>query len=328
MFFKKSTAAEAVLQQRAKIVGAIQAEEARLPGLIAARVQAERDLANAEAAEALGETVDTTAHLRPDVAKAAIEKTAAKLAALRGRLASMAGELASARAAVKGDLPAHVEKLKAEFTSEWLKGAAAFAELQGKRAAIEARIGKLNLSAPSPAAVELSPAIVQPWLAIEALEAAISEVDGWNQSAIWPDLDARSPNARVYDPGAVYAVTSEHAGLPVGSLVVDCSLVPGAVNHLYQIGYLALAKEQQWREALASSSQAALGVRNDARIAEQAAEVARNVTAPIIASAPETRPAKSIHTGEQPVTYGKPIEPRQNAPQPAPRRLHEGKINH
>jgi hypothetical protein len=169
MFSTKKTkalsSAQKTLEARGKISAAIHEEETRLGALVIERVKAEQLLSVAEAGAALDEPGADVSGAESGLAKAktAIDKSSAKLAALRGRLVLMAGELATARSAVKGELPAHVEALKTDFAVEWTKGIEAFGQLMGKRAALEARIGKIEMKAPSAAAIELPEEINAPW---------------------------------------------------------------------------------------------------------------------------------------------------------------------
>jgi hypothetical protein len=316
MFSTKKTkalsSAQKTLEARGKISAAIHEEETRLGALVIERVKAEQLLSVAEAGAALDEPGADVSGAESGLAKAktAIDKSSAKLAALRGRLVLMAGELATARSAVKGELPAHVEALKTDFAVEWTKGIEAFGQLMGKRAALEARIGKIEMKAPSAAAIELPEEINAPWNVIAAVEEVISEIGGWERSALAPEVDGMAGLSKPYDPTAVYVAVSQYSGFAPGTLLVDASLVPGGLNHLVQIGYAEPLKAADWKKALSGGSQAENAIRSE-NSAEAQRELNAKLTGSIsalVSQSPETRSSREIPQYDQPARYSLPIQ--------------------
>jgi hypothetical protein len=255
--------AESAMKAWSKAKMALQNEVSTLQGLISARVEADRALIAAETAVAIGEQADVpAARQRADNALAAVDRKAAVLQGLRSRLAGQAADLESNVQGIKAALPEYVVGLKADFKEEWTRGIATFAVLLGKRRALEAVIGKIELAEPQAAACELRDDLVAPQRAIKELTGALEQLAGWSRGAAWPDVDAAmsaSAGGRLkhFDPRAVYCLTRECEELPVGALVMEASLAPGFLRHLVQIEYAVPLASQEWQAEVEAGRRAA-----------------------------------------------------------------------
>jgi hypothetical protein len=271
--FKKLSGADRVIDARNKIASAIETEKAKLLAEVAERFAAVVALRDALAANALNESVDLDgASGRVTKALESVGRRSVILAGLRHRLSSQAGEFESQYRAIKAMLPDHVQRLRAEFAGEWAKSAAAFSAVLGKRKAIEALVGRLELPDPSPLACELPADTHAPWRAAEELSGALEEIAGFNRVAIFPEVDAMGGCGRTFDSTQVYVVKNSASGVSPGTLVVDAYFPPGMLAHLLNIGYVELAELQAWQGGLATGSQAAAAISSEAQ-----ADMARGV---------------------------------------------------
>ena len=237
--------------------------------LIEERIDADSALAAAETAAALDEPADVpAARQRAADVMSSIERQGVILGGLRTRLVQGSRELESQRAAVATALPDHVDQVKADFATEWSKGAAAFAELLGKRRALEARIGKLDLPEPQPSAYELTESIAAPWSALAELGAGLEEVANWSRMSVWPEVDSRGPaSSRPFDPRAVYVLTCPYDELRAGQAVMEVVFPPGLLYHLVHVGNAACLADRQWNNGLETGRQAAAKIAADEQTA-------------------------------------------------------------
>lgn len=265
--YKRLAGAASAIDARNKLARAIETERTKLLKLIPERFAAETALRDAETALALGEAADLdAAHQRVNETLAAIERQSTILAGLRHRLAGMAGEIESQYRGVKGMLPDHMERIRADFSAEWSKGVAAFSALLGKRKALEALVGRLQLSDPSPVAYELPADVTAPWKAAEELAAALEEIAAFGRAAVLPALDAMSASQHPpYIPGAVYRITHPASGLEPGTLVTDAVFAPGMLPHLSNIGYAVAATSQEWQNTTEAAERAARSISSEAQ---------------------------------------------------------------
>ena len=291
---KALSGAERALESRGRISKAIAAEEVRLLKLITERVEADHAAIKAETGATLGEESDVSgARKRVDSVMLAISRQAAVLGGLRARMAGQAAELEGEVRAITAALPEHISGLKSDFESTWRRGAAAFGKLLGERRAIEELTGKMELPNPEPVAVELE-AAGEPWQAIEALKAGLTEITGWSSAATWPVVDAMTPGGvRPFDAMGVYVLMRDCDHLKAGTLVMQSVLVPGFLQHLVNIQYAELLTDQQWRSGLEAGRQAAFAIESQAQRdasrkaeAEQAAAIQAMPTPPIAGQRP------------------------------------------
>lgn len=255
-----------VLELRAKVLAAIEAELKKLQSLIQDRRQVERAVIAAETAAALGESADpAAAHKQAEQVAKSLDKQAGILSGLRTRIAAMAGDLETERRAVSAALPEYEERVKSEFSNKWARGVATFSALLGERQALESLIGRrMELPEPQPAAVEL-PEMGAPWNALEQLTAALEQISGWSRAAAWPEMDSMLPGgSRPFDPTKVYVLTRPQNGIGAGEAVVEASFEPGTLAHLVNIGYAVAADADEWQSALNAGSMAAQRARVEA----------------------------------------------------------------
>jgi hypothetical protein len=268
------TDAQDVLKDREKILSALHGEESRLEGLVRARVHAESELMQAEGAEAVGEKSDVgAAQGRVDSVKGKIASQVRKLAAVRTRLAAQAGALQAAHTALSAGLPEHQERIKEAFREEWSDGAAAFARLLSKRKAIESLVGgAFSLAEPTPVTTTVQD-LGLPWELLGKLAGAVEELSGWAAAEVYPALDsmARMPHPQ-FIPDAVYIATSDLAGVPAGTHLVQGSVAPGILERLVFIGYAAPPSSLGWADAMAATSAARLQIAAEQSQARDAAE--------------------------------------------------------
>jgi hypothetical protein len=93
---------------------------------------------------------------------------------------------------------------------------------------------------------------------MDGINEALEVIAGWSRMAIWPEVDAMMPRSRhAYDPSAVYLITDLQTGAEVGSMVMDCSFVPGALSHFAEIGYAVPLASVDWQRSLDAGSKAA-----------------------------------------------------------------------
>jgi hypothetical protein len=304
---KKGVLAEAskVLAARGKLLSAIQAEVDKLGDLLKRRVAAERQLTVAETAAALGEQSDVTAtQQNVDEILAAIAKQGARLVGLRSALAKQAGELTAARDGIAAALPEHVEAIRSEFEKEWAAGVAVFSALQGRRQALETRVGRLNLAGPTSTAATLQEEVEGPFTTKAAIETAISDVAGMDTFV----RSAPDPNAAPFDAAAVYRVVSPYSGFAVGSLVMEYSGNPGHIKHLAGIGYVARINDAELSESLNDARQANLRFAAEQRDTEAKAQHARDGAVPLLSASPEVRSSRQIPALDPPTRISRPIQ--------------------
>jgi hypothetical protein len=146
-------AAESILSRRSKIRAALADELGKLQNALDDRIQAERDVQEAEVAETLGEGSGAErARKRLETAHASIAKIGNRLTGLRVALAEQSGDFAKAYDSLNAEVPAHLESLKREFAVEWERAITVFAAALGKKAMLEGLCGeKLTLPEPKPA---------------------------------------------------------------------------------------------------------------------------------------------------------------------------------
>jgi hypothetical protein len=252
--------AESALEAYSAGRKALQAEVRKLGDLILQRVEAERALVEVETAVALGgeEGSLAGARRRLDNAMAAIDKKSRVLGGLRSRIAQQAPDLAGKMREIQAGLPEHIRGLKADFEGEWAKGVAAFGVLLGKRRALEAVLGKLELDEPQAASCDLGDTAA-PWRVMKELLSSLELIAAWSRASISAEVAAMGGNqsVRSYDPRAVYVLARAYSDeLPSGALVMEASLAPGELGTLVGIEYAVSFASQEWRKGLEAGSRA------------------------------------------------------------------------
>ncbi len=217
-------------------------------------------MTEAAASIALGDKQDSKAERKElDACLSAIAEQGRKLAGLRARVVSMSPDIEAAAHEIRENLPEHKESLRRSFSQEWQEAVSRFGTVLGKRVALEGLIGKLDLPNPSPAAVELPESANAPFLTLEKLQSALSEIAGWSQAAIWPEVDRMTPGVgRPFDSNAVYIAVNPASGFPVGTLLVDASVPPGTLEHLHLIAYVQFLGSEEWKHSLEHGRRAAV----------------------------------------------------------------------
>ena len=232
-FMKSKSMASQALDAFGKTKAAIEQNVTGLQPMIERRLTAERGLAEARGAAALGEPADVKgAEKELGAALAELESASTLLNALRLRLASSAPDLKAAYEGAQKALPEHGERLRADFAREWEAGVAAFAFLLGRRMAVEAHLGPMRLSSPAPETVKLGEE-ARPFVEVDELRAAIKHTVAEAGHEIGSvEILATGAPVRPYDPRAVYRLTHRATGLPAGTLVVESSFAPGRLRNL------------------------------------------------------------------------------------------------
>lgn len=225
---------------------------------VSERFSAEQALHEAEAAAALSEPADVdAAQRRVKEALTKIQRRSIVISGLRNRLVGLTDEIEAQHIAVKRALPDHIEKLKSDFNTEWVKAVQAFGAALGKRAALEGYVGKLELPQPQPAPCDLPAEVSAPWRALDELAAGLEQIAGFGRAALAPKVDAMYPaGARQYHADLVYRVTNAATGLAPERLVVDSVFPPGTLAHFLNIGYVEVAAADQWQRDLESAGRA------------------------------------------------------------------------
>ena len=241
-----------VLESRAKIAMAIEAELKKFQALVRERLQADRAVIETEASQVLGEPADSSgASRKAEQVSKSIAKQSSVLAGLRSRMAALTADLDTERRSVSAFLPEHQKRMKADFSEKWARGVAAFASLLGERAALEKLVGRMNLAEPQPATVELPTEVVAPWQALKSITAALEQIAGWSRAAMLPS------GSRPFDPNRVYVMTRATDGMEAGEAVMGASFVPGLLERIVSIGDAVLADTAGWQSALEAGSTAA-----------------------------------------------------------------------
>lgn len=229
--------AEAALADYNKTGGVIAQQVAGLPPLIQKRLDAEKELANAKAAQALGEPADVPrAEKRLQGALAVLEDKADLLRGLRSRLLALSGRLAETQQHLNGDLPEHERELKEGFSTKWRKAIGSFEVLLGERQALEGLLGgKLDLPEPSPASFDVAE-IARPHEVVKGLQAAVQDIGQMAQVAARSHAPTLTPGASLinYNPDGVYVLRRATRGLTEGTLVLDASFSAGRLESLVE----------------------------------------------------------------------------------------------
>jgi hypothetical protein len=204
--------AEAALARFKKIEDAIAVGVADMQPLIEARIQAETILAGAELAlitEQGSASAITAARRRVDESRNAIVDWGRRLANLRAGHAEMGSSLSAQRSELKRELESYKVAAIEEFRGEWNDAVAVFSRLQGRRKALEARIGHpLKLTDPAPIAAELED---RPFLTLDSLDRAIDGIAALARR--------RRPTMAVADD-RIYILRKSMSGLEAGTKLV------------------------------------------------------------------------------------------------------------
>ncbi len=276
--FKAASAAD-VLEERAKLLEKLRKDEDRLEALVKARVDAESELATASAST--DEEADTSAaEGRVNGVKRKIADHIGRLSALRLRLARQVEALEKAHRSVTEALPGFTNAIKEEFSKEWAAGVAAFAELLGKRKAIEALTGRLELAEPKPTAQEI-PDLALPWSLLDSLGAGLEELSSWSRAVDAPLFDSMTPGPHpAFDRDAVHVAVSDLSSAPAGTLLVEGSFVPGVLEHMFNIGYVARYDSLRWAEALGAARLAQSRIEGERRAARLVSDMRPDLAYP------------------------------------------------
>jgi hypothetical protein len=259
--------ADKLLESRAKITEAIERETAKLLRLVTERVEVDRGVVAADTSAALGEQADPAgARQKAAAVMTSIERQGSILAGLRARLATQAPELEGQIRGIQSALPGHIDGLKQDFAADWQKGIQAFGVLIGKRAALEALIGKLDLPEPKPVVCDLE-AAAAPWRCIEELRAGIEEIAAWGRSAAAPQVDSMMPTGgtRPFDPRSIYVLSRDTDSLKAGTPVMAPVFAPGTLQHLVNIDYARALNDSDWETNLEAGNQFARVLNSEAQ---------------------------------------------------------------
>lgn len=277
--FRKSTslkslpAAEAVLEQFTKLDQAIGLRVVGLHPLIRQRLEAERELRNAEAAVAIGEQADAQkVQKRAVAARADLDRAADVLRGLRARQAALGGELVGAREQLSGEMPEHRAAVAEDFRAEWQKAVASFSAVLSRRAAIERICGPLDLPEATAGTCELESEVLRPNLALSGLASAIKTLASAADAAK-SESSITAPVlgtvAVLYDATRVYRLTRATRGLEKDMLVVDASFSEGRLRHLVECGWAVPVRDRDVDRGLRDAKEAAERITREVDFAEK-----------------------------------------------------------
>ena len=227
-------AAEAALADYAKTGEVIAQQVAGLPALALKRLDAERGLDDAKAAQALGEPADVArAEKHLQAALAVLDAKADLLRGLRARLVGLAPKLAEAHSQLSAELPEHNQNLSASFAAKWSEGVKLFEALLGERNALEQVLGApMDLPAPTPTPSKPGEA-GRPHETATHLETAVETLVGMAKAATAPPaIVPIGSRAVTYDPAGIYVMRRASDGLAAGTLVVPASFSEGVLCSL------------------------------------------------------------------------------------------------
>jgi hypothetical protein len=277
MFFRKSettnikaalSGIDSVLSERAKVQDAIASAVAQLKPLIEARIDAEAALAAAEVEAVLGSDTRaggvSSASQRVEKACAAIDKQAAKLAALRGRLTQQGTDLARAHQEISALIPEYVANLRSRFREEWADAVTAFNAAIARRKALEMVVGPMDLSEPGAVAADLGD-VSAPHEKLKQISDAIDLMVAWERVAHDEIFTRAMSTPRSYDPRAVYVINDAKGfdSCVEGDLVVDCTYPRGVLRRLVLAGYAVPYTRPEDKEGLTAAEAAQNRIRKE-----------------------------------------------------------------
>jgi hypothetical protein len=261
---------ESTLAKKDRVRQGIAVQVQKLTSMLCALEESRRALEDVMAAEAIDEAG------AGDVAKAKkrvagiqneIASVSETLAGLRRSMAKLGPQLAEEHRKLSAEMPAYHATMKADFIREYTAAAEKFAQVVGKKQAIEALIQeRLDLPTPAPIAVDLGePA--KPDTRLREAAAAIGLIG----SSAPMDLLIPGPH-RHYYPDRIYQLVRDFAdpsgvNLPAGTLVIAASLEANWLAALVRVGDAVLPDDPAWQ----ASSDAARSVEMQrSRIASEA----------------------------------------------------------
>jgi hypothetical protein len=275
---------EQILGRFGKLNDAITDGVASLQPLILDRLAAERQLAQAQIAEAVedgGEEAVEQAKQALQDAHRVLDDAGQRLSNLRGARAGLGGALASAHGALAAQLPGYLATLGAGFRQEWDEAAGRFAPTLARRLALENLLGrKLQLQEPTAGAELPSLALGpegRPAQVLDSLKEHMSELRAISEiRAYTPTLPAGWP-PRPFDVSAVYRVTKAYGAFSVGDLIVAASVEQGRLRWLLETEYVAPheAQDDSAERALKAIAKSEAAEAERRRADQQAALAAR-----------------------------------------------------
>lgn len=254
-------AAEAVLEEFGKVEAAIQGQNARMADVIGSLEQAGSDLQMAlteDAVEGGNGVLTKAAKKRLAEARAEVDLLGEMFSGLRSRAVAVAAEMPEVLANLSPDLPSLNAEVEAGFADEWAAAVEAFSIVLGKRAAIEAVLGRpMNLAEPAPAPTTLDPEVARPKRAVDALQKTLATVE----SRFSPSTDDLPQPG----PYQVFIMRRAVHGFEIGTKVLPSAFPEGKLATLVSANWAVPARDKELKRNLFGIRRAILGMDEDKR---------------------------------------------------------------